>query len=115
MFALHVCHSDGKQLYKLGFVLRLRLICIVCWIKSYVLKRKEKRLTMLDQQNWKLSEEKSVVVSLFFHSSSAKVLRRDLYLIAFLPDCRKLTRSRSVQCFNCVGIKSATNKTSLHF
>ena len=69
---------------------------------------------MLDQQNWKLSEEKSVVVSLFFHSSSAKVLRRDLYLIAFLPDCRKLTRSRSVQCFNCVGIKSATNKTSYY-
>ena len=51
-----------------------------------------------------------VRVRVRFQSPSAKVSRRDLHLIAFLPDCRKLTRSRSVQCFNCVGIKSANDE-----
>ena len=32
--------------------------------------------------------------------------------LGFLPDCRKRTRSRSMQCFNCVGIKWANDKTS---
>ena len=87
MLALHVCHSDGKQLYKSRFILRLCQICslpdkVICFEK----KREKAYFAKFAEQNWELSNEALVVVSsitpVFMESSCARVLGGDLRLIS---------------------------------
>ena len=60
----------------------------------------------------KLSEERSFVVSCITSASFSKVLpqKSSDVISTFLLDCRKRTRSRSVQCFNCVDLDDKMSK-----
>jgi len=52
----------------------------------------------------------SSITPVFLESSSTRAAEREVISTWFLLDCRKLTRSKLVQCFNCEDLNEEMKK-----